>query len=81
MREDRDEPWDAGELCAGFTLPGFPSGRSPQEGWPEAVVVHVEEDTLDRPVESAVQAFARVVSPVRPRLRDRYGRLEELTML
>lgn len=50
-------------------------------GWPETVVVHVENEAFNRPVEPSLQVITGVVSPVWPRLADRQHRLKELAVL
>lgn len=82
MREHRDKSRNMGKMLSGFMFPiVFPIGPSTPRGWPKAVVVHVEDDAIDRPVEASSQLVVGVVPPVRPRLANRDCRLEELAVL
>jgi hypothetical protein len=52
MGVDRDEPRDVFKMGPGFTLLGASAIRTiAPGGWPKAVVVDVENDAVDRPVE------------------------------
>lgn len=65
MRVDRDEPGDASKMSAGFAFSiSFLMRSIAPRGGPEAVVLDVEDDALDRPVESSSQMLFGLCTPV-----------------